>query len=329
MFVNSACLTGVRQIEVRRRELSPTDDHVVVKTHAAGICGQDKNLYNGVIPPSGGLNTEMKTAFSYPYFFGHEAGGTVVEVGANVRRYKPGDQVIAFAWVETYSDYFLAREEELEPAPAGLDMDLVALGEPIGCAVFSGLCSKVQLGDSVAIVGMGFAGQVIAQVAKKKGAHQVIGIDVVDGKLELAKRLGLGHAINSSETDPLKAILELTDGEGADVVVEAAGTNAAVQLCNDAVKHNGVLVFYSWITQDVTINISRWHNNSLEVVNTGLVHHGVLQRHIWVVQALRPVLQGLIDIAPLITHTFGLDEIDKAMQTANEDPAAIKVLLRP
>jgi L-iditol 2-dehydrogenase len=329
MFVNSACLTGVRQIEVRRRELSPTDDHVVVKTHAAGICGQDKNLYNGVIPPSGGLNTEMKTAFSYPYFFGHEAGGTVVEVGANVRRYKPGDQVIAFAWVETYSDYFLAREEELEPAPAGLDMDLVALGEPIGCAVFSGLCSKVQLGDSVAIVGMGFAGQVIAQVAKKKGAHQVIGIDVVDGKLELAKRLGLDHAINSSETDPLKAILELTDGEGADVVVEAAGTNAAVQLCNNAVKHNGVLVFYSWITQDVTINISRWHNNSLEVVNTGLVHHGVLQRHIWVVQALRPVLQGLIDIAPLITHTFGLDEIDKAMQTANEDPAAIKVLLRP
>ena len=329
MFVNSACLTGIRQIEMRRRELSPTDDHVVVKTHAAGICGQDKNLYNGVIPPSGGLNTEMKTAFSYPYFFGHEAGGTVVEVGANVRKYKPGDRVIAFAWVETYSDYFLVREEELEPAPAGLDMDLVALGEPIGCAVFSGLCSKVQLGDSVAIVGMGFAGQVIAQVAKKKGAHQVIGIDVVAGKLELAKRLGLDHAINSSETDPLKAILELTDGEGADVVVEAAGTNAAVQLCNDAVKHNGVLVFYSWITQDVTINISRWHNNSLEVVNTGLVHHGVLQRHIWVVQALRPVLQGLIDIAPLITHTFGLDEIDKAMQAANEDPAAIKVLLRP
>lgn len=328
MIVKSACLTGLRQIELHRRELSPTDDHVVVKTHAAGICGQDKNLYNGVIPPSGGLNTEMKTAFSYPYFFGHEAGGTVVEVGANVRKYKPGDRVIAFAWVETYSDYFIAREEELESAPAGLDMDLVALGEPIGCAVFSGLCSKVQLGDTVAIVGMGFAGQVIAQVAKRKGAHQVIGIDVVDGKLELAKSLGLDHAVNSSETDPLKAILELTNGQGADVVVEAAGTNAAVQLCNDAVKHNGVLVFYSWITQDVTLNISRWHNNSLEVVNTGLVHHGVLQRHIWVVQALRPVLLGQIDIAPLITHTFDLDEMDKAMQTANEDPAAIKVLLR-
>ena len=329
MIVKSACLTGVGEIEVRERELNISDNEILVKTHAAGICGQDKNLFNGSIPPSGGLNTEMKSVFGYPYFFGHEAGGVVVEVGKNVRKYKPGDKVIAFAWVETYSNYFKAGEEELEPAPAGLDLDLMSLGEPIGCAVFSGLCSKVQLGDTVAVIGMGFAGQVIAQVARLKGAHQVIGVDVVDGKLQLAKSLGLDHAINSSETDPLSAILDLTNGEGADVVVEAAGTGEAVQLCNDAVKHNGVLVFYSWITQNINMNISRWHNNSLEVVNTGLVHHGVQQRHIWVPKALRPVLQGQIDIEPLITHIYTLDEIDKAMETANQDPAAIKVLLRP
>lgn len=329
MIVNSACLTGVGAIEVRQRELLPGADEILVKTHAAGICGQDKNLYNGTIPPSGGLNTEMKNPFSYPYFFGHEAGGTVVEVGKHVRKYQPGDKVIAFAWVETYGDYFKAGEDELEPAPEGLDMDLVALGEPIGCSVFSGLCSRVQLGDTVAVIGMGFAGQVIAQVAKRKGAHQVIGVDVVEGKLKLARQLGLDHGINSSETDPLAAILDLTGGEGADVVVEVAGTGAAVQLCNDAVKHNGTLVYYSWITQDIKLNISRWHNNSLHIVNTGLVHHGVLQRSIWVPQALRPVLLGQIDIVPLITHTFPLEQIDRAMETANNDPDAVKVLLRP
>ena len=329
MIVNSGCLTGVRKIEIRQRELLLSDDEILVKTHAAGICGQDKNLYNGIIPPSGGLNTEMKRTFAYPYFYGHEAGGTVVEAGKNVRKYKPGDKVIAFAWVETYSDYFKATEAELEPAPEGLSMDLVSLGEPIGCALFSGLCSKVQLGDSVAVIGMGFAGQIIAQVARKKGAHQVIGVDVVAGKLELARSLGLSHGINSSETDPLSAILDLTNGKGADVVVEVAGTGEAVQLCNDAVKHNGVLVFYSWITQDIHINISRWHNNSLEVVNTGLVHHGVDQRHIWVPQALRPVLLGQIDVEPLITHTFSLDDIGQAMETADRDPSAVKVLLRP
>jgi len=329
MIVKSGCLTGVRKIEIRQRELLLSDDDILVKTHAAGICGQDKNLYNGIIPPSGGLNTEMKRRFAYPYFYGHEAGGTVVEVGKNVRKYKPGDKVIAFAWVETYADYFKATEDELEPAPRGLSMDFVSLGEPIGCALFSGLCSKVQLGDSVAVIGMGFAGQIIAQVARKKGAHQVIGVDVVEKKLELAKRLGLHHGINSTETDPLSAILDLTNGQGADVVVEVAGTGEAVQLCIDAVKHNGVLVFYSWITQNIQLNISRLHNNSLEVVNTGLVHHGVEQRHIWVPQALRPVLLGQVEIEPLITHTFSLDEIGQAMETADRDPSAVKVLLRP
>lgn len=328
MIIKSACLTGIEKIEVRQREFFPGADEIVVKTHAGGICGQDKNLYNGIIPPSGGLNTEMKTAFGYPYYFGHEAGGTVVEVGRNVRDYKPGDKVMAFAWVETYSDYFKAREEELEPVPDGLSMDLASLGEPIACAVFSGLCSKVQLGDTVAVIGMGFAGQVIAQVVRKKGAHRVIGVDVVEGKLQLAKRLGLDHGINSSVTDPLSAILELTNGEGADVVVEVAGTEGAVQLCNDAVKHNGVLVFYSWMTQNINLNISRWHNNSLEIVNTGLVHHGTMQRHIWVPQALRPVLQGQIDIKSLITHCYSLDEIEQAMETANSDSNAIKVMIR-
>ena len=329
MRVKSACLSGIKAIEVRQRELHPTVDDIVVKTHAAGICGTDKNLYNGVIPPTDGLNSEIRTAFEYPYFFGHEGAGTVVEVGRNVRRFKTGDKVMAFGWVETYSDYFIATEDDLESVPDGLDMDLASLGEPIGCAVFSGLCSKVQLGDTVVVVGMGFAGQVIAQVAKQKGAFQVIGIDVVDGKLELARSLGLDQAINSSRTDPLTAILELTGGQGADVMVEVAGTAEAVQLCNDAVKHNGVLVFYSWITRDITLNISRWHDNSLEIVNTGLVHHGTMQRRIWVPQALRPVLQGQIQIYPLITHTYALSEMDKAMHTANEDPTAIKVLMRP
>ena len=329
MRVKSACLTGIKAIEVSEREIRPADDEVLVKTHAAGICGTDKNLYNGVIPPTGGLHSEIRNEFGYPYFFGHEGGGTIVEVGRNVRRFKTGDKVMAFGWVETYSDYFIAGEDDLEPVPDGLDMDLASLGEPIGCAVFSGLCSKVQLGDTVAVVGMGFAGQVIAQVAKQKGAFKVIGIDVVEGKLELARSLGLDHSINSSTTDPLKEILELTGGEGADVMVEVAGTAEAVQLCNDAVKHNGVLVFYSWITRDITLNISRWHDNSLEIVNTGLVHHGIEQRRIWVPQALRPVLQGQLEISPLITHTYALAEMDKAMQTANEDPTAIKVLVRP
>jgi len=314
----SACLTGIDKIETREREITIGPDEVLVKTHLAGICGSDKNLYNGIIPPSGGLNTEMRTVFAYPYFLGHEGGGTVVAVG---------DRVTAFAWIETFSEYFKGKEEDLQKVPEGMGMDLACLGEPIGCAVFSGLMSRIQLGDVVAVFGMGFAGQIMAQVAKAKGAYRVIGVDVVDGKLELAKKLGLDHAVNGAKQDPLKAVMELTDGQGADVVVDMAGSADSVNLCTAAVKHNGIMVFYSWITQDITVNISRWHNNSLEVINTGLVHHGIKQRELWTPMALRPVMQNQLAIAPLITHRFPLAKIAEAFAVAAKDPASIKVVI--
>jgi len=329
MKVKSACLTGVNGIEVREREIEIGPEEVLVKTHMAGICGSDKNLYHGIVPPSGGLNTEMRKPFAYPFFIGHEGGGTVVAVGERVRDFKPGDKVIAFGWIETIADYFKGREEDLEKVPAGMAMDLAALGEPIGCAVFSGLMSKIQLGDTVAVFGMGFAGQIMAQVAKAKGAYKVIGVDVVDGKLELAKRLGLDHAVNGEKEKPLDAIMDFTGGQGADVVVDMAGTADSVNLCSAAVKHNGIMVFYSWITQDITINISRWHNNSLEVINTGLVHHGIKQRSLWTPSALRPVLQGQLALEPLITHRFPLSRVAEAFATAANDPAAIKVVIEP
>ena len=329
MKTNSACLVGVDRIETRERQLTIAPDEILVKTHLAGICGQDKNLYHGIIPPSGGLNTEMRTAFAYPYFLGHEGGGTVVAVGEKVRDFAVGDRVISFGWIETLSEYFKGKEDDLEKVPEGMAMDLASLGEPIGCAVFSGLMSRVQFGDTVAVFGMGFAGQIMAQVAKAKGAFKVIGVDVVDGKLALARKLGLDHAVNGTKEDPLQAVMEITGGQGADVVVDMAGSADSVSLCSAAVKHNGVMVFYSWITQDITVNISRWHNNSLEVINTGLVHHGIKQRSLWTPQALRPVLQGQLAIEPLITHRFPITRIAEAFAVAANDPAAIKVVIEP
>ena len=329
MKTNSACLVGVDRIETRERQLTIAPDEILVKTHLAGICGQDKNLYHGIIPPSGGLNTEMRTAFAYPYFLGHEGGGTVVAVGEKVRDFAVGDRMISFGWIETLSEYFKGKEDDLEKVPEGMAMDLASLGEPIGCAVFSGLMSRVQFGDTVAVFGMGFAGQIMAQVAKAKGAFKVIGVDVVDGKLALARKLGLDHAVNGTKEDPLQAVMEITGGQGADVAVDMAGSADSVNLCSAAVKHNGVMVFYSWITQDITVNISRWHNNSLEVINTGLVHHGIKQRSLWTPQALRPVLQGQLAIEPLITHRFPISRVAEAFSVAANDPAAIKVIIEP
>jgi L-iditol 2-dehydrogenase len=328
MKVRGVRLVGKRAVDLAERELAVGPDDVLVKTHLAGICGTDKNFYEGIFPTGSGLDTETRKELTYPFFFGHEGGGTVVAVGERVRGFAVGDRVISFAWVDTFAHHFVAKAEDLERVPEGLDMDLACLGEPIGCAIFSGLESGVQLGDTVAVYGVGFAGQIVAQVAKRKGAHQVIVVDVVEEKLALARRLGADHAVNARREDPVATILALTDGRGADVVVEMAGTQEAVNRCTASVRKNGTLVFYSWITQDVTLNISRWHNDSLRILNTGLVHHSQEERRLWTPVALRPVIQGLIDVRPLVTHEFPLAEVARAFEAASQDPAAIKVAIR-
>jgi len=329
MRVRGVRLVGKRAVDLVERDLEVGADDILVKTHLAGICGTDKNFYEGLFPKGSGLDTETRKALAYPFFFGHEGGGTVIAAGDKVRGFAVGDRVISFAWVDTLADHFVARAEDLERVPGGLDMDLACLGEPIGCAVFSGLESSVQLGDTVAVYGVGFAGQIVAQVAKRKGAHRVIAVDVVEEKLALAQTLGADCAIHARREDPVAAILALTGGRGADVVVEMAGSQEAVNRCTASVRKNGTVIFYSWITQDVTLNISRWHNDSLRILNTGLVHHSLAERQLWTPYALRPVIQGLVNVRPLITHEYPLDEIGRAFETASGDPGAIKVVVRP
>jgi threonine dehydrogenase-like Zn-dependent dehydrogenase len=329
MKANGACVVGIHQIELRPRDVQLGKNEILVKTHLAGICGTDKNLYIGKIPKFEGLASETRKDFSYPFFIGHEGGGTVIEVGERVKKFNVGDKVISFGWVDTLSDYFKATETDLELVPEGIDMDLACLGEPIGCAVFSGLRSGVQLGDVVSVFGMGFAGQIMAQVLKKKGAYRVIAVDLSDEKLDLAKELGTDVTVNAQREDPVKVILDLTENKGVDVAVEMAGTQDSINQCIASVKHNGALVFYSWVTQDITINISRWHNNSLQIINTGLVHHTLEERMIWTPYALRPLLQKQLDIGPLITHRFGLSGVDKAFEVAANDHSAIKVVIKP
>ena len=302
-FVTKAArLNGPRDIELIERELVCGEDDIIVKNHLMGICGSDKNFYRGYLPPK---TAEFRQDPKFPFLLGHESGGTVVAVGSRVADYKVGDKVMAFGWNNNFAEYFAAKSFQLQPVPYGLDMDIASLGEPISCAMYSGLNSGVQLGDTVVVMGGGFAGQIIAQCARGKGAYRVIVVDGLEGKLALARRLG------------------------ADVVVEAAGTAESFNTASEIIKHNGKFVFYSWVTTPVTLNISRWHDDGLEFINTCLVHHTWQQRYVWCPEALRPVAQGLVDVKPLITDEFKLDDIKAGFDLADKDDAAIKIVFRP
>lgn len=322
----AALLQGPYDIDLIDRELVCADDEVIVENYLIGICGSDKTFYRGQLPPK---TAEFRQEPKFPFYLGHESGGTVVEVGSKVREYKPGDKVIAFGWNNNLAKYFKAKVWELQPVPEGLEMDIASLGEPVACAMYSGMHSGVQLGDTVVVMGGGFAGQIIAQCAKKKGAEKVVVVDVLDGKLQLAKKLGADVVINATKLDAVEVVKDLTKGIGADVVVEAAGSEESINQCSEMIKHNGKFVWYSWITSPVKLNISRWHDEGLDFVNTCLVHHTYQQRYVWTPGTLRPVIQGLVDIRSLITNQFELAQIKEAFELVDKDDSAIKVVLKP
>lgn len=328
MKTKATVLRGPREIDLVERELTVGPHDVLVKTKLAGICGTDKNFYLGYFPKMNGPGYSKDDPLAtFPYYIGHEGGGEVVETGEKVSQFRPGDLVMSFNVNGTMAEYFIANEEDLEPTPPGLAAEWACLGEPIACAMFSGLHSRVELGDTAVVFGVGFAGQIIAQVMKGKGANRLICVDVVDEKLEIARQLGADATINALREDPVDRILELTGGRGADVVAEVAGVEQSVNQAITCVKHNGVLVFYSWVTQDISINISRLHHDSLYLVNTGLVHHTVQERKVWTPWALRPVIQGTVKIDPLVNRRFPLDRVAEAFEVDATDHSSIKVVL--
>jgi 2-desacetyl-2-hydroxyethyl bacteriochlorophyllide A dehydrogenase len=318
MKTRATQLKAPGQIVLVERELTVGPEEVLVKGHLSGVCGSDKAMYRGDIPEK----------IRLPLWIGHESGGMVVEVGSKVREFQPGDKVMAFNWCNTFADYYTVPVSGLQPVPDGLDMDLASLGEPIACAMYSALTCGAQLGDVVVVYGVGFAGSIIAQAVKRMGAHKVVVIDVAEHKLAIARRLGADVLINARTLDPVQALRDLTKGRGADVVVEAAGSETSMNQATAMLKHNGILALYSWITQPVTLNIGRWHDDGLQIRTTGLVHHTEQERVIWTPWALRPVVQGQVDVRPLITHEFPLEKIAEAFEVADRDPAAVKVVVR-
>lgn len=318
----AACFEGVGKVSLRELDLKPADDQVLVKIHQASVCGTDKLFFRGEIPEEAKL----------PIFpWGHEGGGTVVEAGSKVREFSEGDIVMSFS-VGTYADYCLfTLPYGCMPAPEGVDIDVACLGEPLSCAVYGAqvVTRNMRVADVVAVVGVGFAGQVIAQGVRKGGAERVIVIDLVDEKLQLARRLGADVAVNAEVEDPVKVVGDVTGGRGADVVVEASGSGDGLNLASSIVRHNGTIAIYSHYMKPFTVNMYRWHEDCLNVINTCLVHRTREEAAVGVREAFRLIRKGVFNINPLINRRYSLSEIADAFKKEMEDRTSIKSVVIP
>ncbi len=333
MKSRSTVLEGIKKVRLLEREIEPAPDQILVKTHSASICLAELQMYRkGYYYPGSRLN--------YPVYLGHEGGGTVVQVGYRVHEYKQGDKVVLMhdprgELPGSMSDYWVARPIDVVPVPEGMDMDLACLGETFNPFIAVVFRSGVKLGDDVAVTGANFIGQIIAQGMKRSGALEVTVIDDRDFRLNMAKKLGADHIINSTKINAYKAAMELTGGRGFDVVAQtAAYTDSTVEeymnLATEIVKPWGILIFQGDFLHPITLNnIHRWHHLSLDVRSLGWRHQDPLLVQAQSAGCLKVLHHGLVQVKPLLTATFSLEKVEDAFRLADEDPNQLKVVLKP
>jgi alcohol dehydrogenase len=320
---------------------APTD--AVVRITKTTICGTDLHILKGDVPEV----VEGR-------ILGHEGVGIVEEVGAGVRNFKVGDRVLISCvtscgkceyckkgmyshcedggWIlghlidGTQAEYVRIphADTSLYPIPEGLDEEaLVMLSDilPTGFEV-GVLKGKVQPGDSVAIVGAGPVGLAALLTAQFYSPAEIIMVDLDDNRLEVARAFGATKTVNSSRGNPVEAVLELTEGKGVNVAIEAVGIPATFDICQGIVAVGGHIANVGVHGKSVNLHLEKlWIRNI--TLTTGLVDTYSTS------MLLKTVIAGKLEPKKLITHRFPLSDIEKAYDVFENaaKERALKVIL--
>jgi threonine dehydrogenase-like Zn-dependent dehydrogenase len=234
-------------------------------------------------------------------------------------RFKQGDPVLAIPPDQRGASECFVTDASmavpLPPAPPHLPRERLILGQPLGTILWAARKLPNILDWNVAVVGQGPIGLMFSHLLSNLGAKRVMGLDKLDYRLAAARRMRATHTINVLKEDAVAAVQELTDGQGADLVVEAVGHQVetlqlSVDLCR---KHGTVLMF--GVPDATHYPLPVWDMLRKNIRFVGSVHPDV-QRDLPL--ALDMILQGRLDVAPLITHRFGFEQLQTAFEHAIE-----------
>ena len=289
----------------------PGPGEVLVKTIGCGVCGGDLHVYRVRQALAGGET-----------LLGHEASGSVVDIGTGVEGFQIGDRVTAIGGA--YADYFVASTDCLIGLPDTVD-PLYALGEPLACCVHA--CNRVDIGpgDDVAIVGCGFMGLICLQLARIQGARSVTAIDPVASRQAAAQELGADTTLHPTE-------VSIDDREEGifDVVIEAAGVPSAIELCTDAVRQHGKVVLVGYHESDDglrTVDMRLWNFKAIDVINGHVRRHD--EKMVAMKKGIELLSEGSLATEPLV-RLYDLNTVETAFQdfAASED-GLFKAVLVP
>jgi NADPH:quinone reductase len=305
--MRSAILAAAATAVVETMPLpQPGPGQVRLRLEGSGVCGSDLPVWEG------------RDWFDYPRepgAPGHEGWGVVDALGEEVDSLEPGTRVASLG-SHAYADYDVVDADSVIPLAPELDGSPFP-GEPLGCAVNVFRRSAIERGQLVALIGAGFLGSVVMQLALHAGAR-VVAISRREAALDVARDLGAERVI-ALDDDPLAQIDSLTGGLFCDCVIEAAGKQETLDLAGALTRVRGRLVIAGY-HQDGrrSVDMQTWNWRGLDVVNAHERDPAVYATG--VAEAARLVAAGVLDPSPLYTHRFPLERLGDAFCAATERP---------
>ena len=310
---------------------------VHVRIHYSGICGAQLNE----IEAAKGEDKFL------PHLLGHEGSGTVVAVGEGVKRVKAGDRVVLHwrqsaglqceppkynwngktvnaGWVTTFNDEAIISENRLTVIPPDFPLHLAPL---FGCAVTTAVGvvnndAQIKIGQSVVIFGVGGVGLNIAQAAQMVSANPIVGVDLLDSKLTMAREWGLTHVFNSrTEGDALAAkIREIVGAGGADVVVDTTGNARVIEEAYNLTHADGRTILVGVPRKGDNASIYTLPLHFKKILKGS--HGGSVSPDIEIPRLIKLVAQNKMRLEGLVTHTFPLHQINEAIAALRSGEAA-------
>ncbi len=302
---------------------------VLIKVDRTGICGTDMHIYK--------WDNWAKKTIPVPMVVGHEFVGEIIEVGSNVNDFRPGEIVSGEGHVVcgrcrnclagrrhlcahtagigvnrpgAFAEYIALPMSNVWHHHDSIDRDIASIFDPFGNAVHTALSFPV-LGEDVLITGAGPIGCMAAAIAQYAGARFVVVTDVNPWRLELAKRMGATRTVNVLEEDLHQVQKELGMTEGFDVGMEMSGNPDAFRGMLDNMAHGGKIAMLGIPTEPIGID---WN----QVVFNMLTIKGIYGREMYETwYKMTVMLQGGLDISPVITHRFHYSDFQAGFDAMN------------
>lgn len=277
-------LTEVGKTELREIEKPiPGPNQVLLKVGMVGFCGGDLNGFKGLF--------ELQ---EYPNILGHEVGATIQEIGAEVpSNFKIGMHVTLYPYLNcgtciscrkgrrnacqdnktmgvrrpgAMTRFIVVSWEDLYTSEK-LSLRELALVEPLTVGFHAAARGRITNQDRVAVIGCGIVGMGAIASAVNRGA-EVIAIDIDDSKMEIAKKIGVAHTINTSNVDLHDALLNITNGDGPDVIIEAVGNAITYRTAVDEVAYTGRVVCIGYAKSPVEFNTGIFVRKEIEILGS-------------------------------------------------------------